>query len=123
MSKDINIVKIHNAVFYAFHGVADGEQDLGGKYEVDMEAYLDFRSAAEKDSLSDTLDYERAYNFIKDIVCKKKHMLIETVCYKIVDELFERFSPVEKVRVKVRKYNPPLKGVVEFVEAEVIKER
>ncbi len=121
--KDINIVKIHNAIFYAFHGVADGEQDLGGKYEVDMEASLDFRSAAEHDSLSETLDYERAYNFIKDIVCKKKHMLIETVCYRIVDELFAEFSRIEKIRVKVRKYNPPLKGVVEYVEAEVIRER
>jgi 7,8-dihydroneopterin aldolase/epimerase/oxygenase len=121
--KDINIVKIHNAVFYAFHGVADGEQDLGGKYEVDLEAYLDFRSAATNDSLAETLDYERAYNFIKDIVCKKKHMLIETVCYRIVDELFLEFSLVEKIRVKVRKYNPPLKGVVEYVEAEVIRER
>ena len=121
--KDINIVKIHNAVFYAFHGVADGEQDLGGKYEVDLEAYLDFRSAATNDSLAETLDYERAYNFIKDIVCKKKHMLIETVCYRIVDELFSEFSLVEKIRVKVRKYNPPLKGVVEYVEAEVMRER
>jgi len=121
--KDINIVKIHNAIFYAFHGVADGEQDLGGKYEVDMEASLDFRSAAEHDSLAETLDYERAYNFIKDIVCKKKHMLIETVCYRIVDELFAEFSRIEKIRVKVRKYNPPLKGVVEYVETEIIRER
>jgi len=121
--RDINIVKIHNAVFYAFHGVADGEQDLGGKYEVDMEAYLDFRSAAEKDSLDETLDYERAYNFIKDIVCKKKHMLIETVCYKIVDELFLKFPRIDKICVRVRKYNPPLKGVVEFVETEIVRER
>ena len=121
--KDINIVKIHNAVFYAFHGVADGEQDLGGKYEVDLEAYLDFISAANNDSLAETLDYERAYNFIKDIVCKKKHMLIETVCYRIVDELFSEFPLVEKILVRVRKYNPPLKGVVEYVETEVVKER
>jgi dihydroneopterin aldolase len=121
--KDINIVKIHNAVFYAFHGVADGEQDLGGKYEVDLEAYLDFRKAAELDSLAETLNYERAYNFIKDIICKKKYMLIETVCYRIVEELFSQFVILEKIMVRVRKYNPPLKGVVEYVEAEVTRER
>jgi len=121
--KDTNIVKIHNAVFYAFHGVADGEQDLGGKYEVDMEAFLDFKPAADNDSLANTLDYERAYSYIKDIVCKKKYMLIETVCYRIVEELFSEFQFLKKICVRVRKYNPPLKGVVECVEAEVIRER
>jgi len=121
--KDLNVVKIHNAVFYAFHGVADGEQDLGGKYEVDMEAYFDFRKAAETDSLTDTIDYEKAYNYIKNVVCQKKYMLIETVCYRIVDEIFSKFSRIERLRVKVRKYNPPLKGVVEYVEAEVFRER
>lgn len=121
--KDLNVVKIHNAVFYAFHGVADGEQDLGGKYEVDMEAYFDFLKAAETDSLNDTIDYEKAYNYIKNVVCQKKYMLIETVCYKIVDEIFNKFDRIEKLRVKVRKYNPPLKGVVEYVEAEVYRER
>ena len=32
------------------------------------------------------------------------------------------FPPIEKVAVRVRKNNPPLGGVVDCVEVEVIKE-
>ena len=121
--KDINIIKIKNATFYAFHGVADGEQDLGGKYEVDMDVYLNFKEAADNDLLEKTLNYEKAYNLIKETVCQHKFKLIETVCYNIVELLFEEFTSIERLQVKVRKYTPPLKGVVDFVEAEVIREK
>ena len=121
--KDINIIRIKNAAFYAFHGVADGEQDLGGKYEVDMEAYLNFKEAAKHDILEKTVSYEDAYNLIKDTVCQNKFKLIETVCYNIVELVFKEFICIERLQVRVRKYTPPLKGVVDFVEAEVIRDR
>ena len=121
--KDVNIIRIRNAAFYAFHGVASGEQDLGGKYEVDMEAHINFKEAADSDLLEKTLNYENAYDLIKDTMCKYKFKLIETVCYNIVELLFEEFTCVERLQVKVRKYTPPLKGVVDFVEAEIIRDR
>jgi len=121
--KDVNIIRIKNATFYAFHGVAGGEQDLGGKYEVDMKAYLNFKEAAKYDALEKTVNYEDAYNLIKDTVCQYKFKLIETICYHIIDLLFEEFASIDRLHVRVRKYTPPLKGVVDFVEAEVIRER
>ena len=121
--KDINIIRIKGATFYAFHGVASGEQELGGKYEVNMDAYFDFKKATKNDALEDTLNYVRAYELIKKAVCQYKFMLIETVCYNIVELFFEEFPYVERLQVKVKKYNPPLQGVVDFVEAEVIREK
>ena len=32
-----DIIRIINASFYAYHGVATDEQNLGGKFEVDVE--------------------------------------------------------------------------------------
>jgi 7,8-dihydroneopterin aldolase/epimerase/oxygenase len=121
--KDTNIIRLHNAVFYAYHGVASGEQDLGGKYEVDFEVYCDFHKAAVEDKLEYTLNYELVYDLIKNIICKEKYLLIETVTYKIANEVFEKYKIAEKVAVKVRKYSPPVKGVVSYVETEVIRER
>ena len=121
--KDVNIIRIKSATFYAFHGVTGGEQDLGGKYEVDMAAHIDFKEATDNDLLEKTLNYEEVYNIIKDTVCECKFMLIETVCYNIVELLFEEFPYIERLQVNVRKYSPPLKGVVDFVEAEIIKDR
>ena len=41
----------------------------------------------------------------------------------IADELLKQFDKIIKVAVRVRKNNPPLGGVVDCVEAEVIKAR
>jgi 7,8-dihydroneopterin aldolase/epimerase/oxygenase len=121
--KDINIIRLHNAVFYAYHGVALGEQDLGGKYEVDFEVHCNFQKAAKEDKLEYTLNYESVYDLIKNIICKEKYLLIETITYKIANEVFEKYPIAEKIAIKVRKYSPPVKGVVSYVETEVIKER
>ena len=48
--------------------------------------------------------------------------MANTIC-KIADELLIKFERISKVAVRVRKNNPPLGGVVETVEVEVIKDR
>jgi len=54
---------------------------------------------------------------------EQKNYLIESVATKIADELLTNFSSIEKIAVRVRKNNPPLGGVVDCVEVEVVKER
>ena len=44
---DRDIIRIKNASFYAYHGVADDEQNLGGKFEVDVELRSDLSAAME----------------------------------------------------------------------------
>ncbi len=53
----------------------------------------------------------------------KKYYLIESLAIEIADELLKKFDKIIKVAVRVRKNNPPLGGVVDCVEAEVIKDR
>ena len=53
---------------------------------------------------------------------EQKYYLIETLAIEIADELLKKFDKIIKVAVRVRKNNPPLGGVVDCVEAEVIKE-
>ncbi len=53
----------------------------------------------------------------------QKYYLIEALAAKIADELLKKFLAIEKVAVRVRKNNPPLGGLVDCVEVEVVKER
>ena len=39
--KKLGIIRIHNAVFYAYHGVLTDEQNLGGKFDVDVDLHCD----------------------------------------------------------------------------------
>ena len=119
----LNIIKISKATFYGYHGVMSEEQSVGGKFEADVDIYTDFSKAAKDDNLKETIDYHKVYSFMYNLALEQKYYLIESLAMKIADELLKKFSEIEKVAVRVRKNNPPLGGVVDHVEAEVIKER
>jgi dihydroneopterin aldolase len=65
---ELNVMRIKNAIFYAYHGAMVDEQNLGGKYEVDVDMFYDFSAAAESDSLKKTVDYEKVYAFIQTTI-------------------------------------------------------
>jgi 7,8-dihydroneopterin aldolase/epimerase/oxygenase len=118
-----NIIRIKKATFYAYHGVMSEEQSAGGKFEADVDIYTDFSSAAENDSLKETIDYDKVYKFMYQLALEEKHYLIETLAVKIADQLLNKFPQIEKAAVRIRKNNPPLGGLVDCVEVEVIKDR
>lgn len=119
----VNIIRIKNATFYGYHGVSNEEQNVGGKFEADIDIYTDFSKAAASDDINKTVDYYQVYSFLNQYAVKQKYYLIEALAVEIADELLKKFSRIIKVAVRVRKNNPPLGGVVDCVEAEVIKER
>jgi 7,8-dihydroneopterin aldolase/epimerase/oxygenase len=118
-----SIIRIKKATFYGYHGVMSEEQSVGGKFEADVDIYTDFSEAAKKDSLNQTIDYHKVYKVLYQLALEQKYYLIEAVASKIADELLTKFAAIEKIAVRVRKNNPPLGGVVDCVEVEVIKER
>ncbi|MDF1610587.1 dihydroneopterin aldolase [Stygiobacter electus] len=118
----INVIKIKNAVFYAYHGAMQEEQSIGGKFEIDIDMYTDFTQAAKDDSLKETIDYDKVYKFVSKIVHAKKYKLIETLAMYLAEQILNEYKSVTKIAVRVRKHSVPVGGVLDFVEAEVIRE-
>ncbi len=118
-----DIIRIKSASFYAYHGVAGDEQNLGGKFEVDVELHGDFSIAGEQDNLKLTIDYEVVYGIIRKTITQKKYYLLEALAKSIIDELMEQFQLIQAVKVIVRKPHPPVKGVVDYVEFERMETR
>ena len=110
-------VRLVNAVFYAHHGVMQEEHQLGGRYEVDVALNLDFEAAAQTDNLENTVDYERVYSLVEEIVTSNRFYLIEKLSYLIARRVMEAFDVVTEVEVTVRKPNPPVGGTLDRAEA------
>ena len=97
--------------FKAFHGVYDEERQLGGIYVADVLVYTDASGAMEGDDLGGTINYEKLYSIVS------KHMeepvkLIEHLAYKILQDVRVLVGGEDKIRVKIRKLQPPVgKGV------------
>lgn len=121
--KELNLIRMKNAVFYAYHGAFEDEQNLGGKFEFDVDMYCDLSAAAEHDSLKETVDYEKVYSFIRHTVLQKKYYLLEALANTIGKGLLQEFDAVQRVVIRVRKPHPPVKGVIDYVEVEISQER
>ena len=122
-NKKLDVIRLHNAVFYAYHGVLLDEQNLGGKFEVDVDLYCDLSRGAKSDHLTDTVDYERVYDCIHTLVLERKHLLIESLAGSIGRTILKLFSKVQSVTVRVRKPSAPVKGVIDYVEVELTETR
>jgi dihydroneopterin aldolase len=116
-ARSAGTVRLVNAVFYAHHGVMQEEHRIGGRYEVDVAMDLDFQAAAEHDDLARTVDYERVYNLVRDLVTGNKFYLIEKLAYRIAHAVLDTFDVVARAEVTVRKANPPVGGSVDRAEA------
>ena len=112
----IGTVRLVNAVFYAHHGVMQEEHRIGGRYEVDVSIDLDFETAAREDDLSATVDYEKVYRLVREIVTRNRFYLIERLAYLIAHAVVEVYPAVEAVEVTVRKPNPPVGGTADRAE-------
>ena len=110
-------VRLNNIVFYAHHGVMHEEHRIGGRYEVDVAITLDLEEAARSDDLSKTVDYEKVYRFVQQIVTENRFYLIERVAYLIAHQVHEAYPQIQSVEVTVRKPNPPVGGTADHAEA------
>ncbi len=112
-------VRLVNAVFYAHHGVMEEEHRIGGRYEVDVAIDLDVSDAAQTDDLSKTVDYERVYALVREVVTGNSSYLIERVASRIAEAVGKAYPAVEAVEVTVRKPNPPVGGPCDRAEVVV----
>lgn len=111
---------IENAEFFAYHGVRPEEQQLGGRYQVDVDIYYDARQAVVSDNLNDTVNYQEVLFLVNEHMNgDEPYSLIETLAFDIASSAVERFNKIDHVTVRVRKLNVPVQHVLDHVEAEI----
>lgn len=123
MAKGTDVIRIKNALFYAYHGVGTDEQTLGGKFEVDVDLVCDLSRGARTDHLKDTVDYVQVYDTIREAVTGRKYFLLEALGAAIAGNILKKFRQVQHVTIRVRKPGVPIKGVLDSIEVELSRKR
>lgn len=108
------LIEIEGMEFFAFHGHFEVEKIAGNRFVVNLKIETDCSKAALSDKLEDTLDYQKAYQVVKDEMAVPSDLL-EHVCQRIIIRIKSEFSEARKVVVKVSKINPPMGGPIEKV--------
>lgn len=115
-----DIIRLGSLSFYGFHGVTAAEKETGRVFEVDCEVEVDLSDAGRSDRLTDTVDYKKVYDVIKETVEDKAFSLLEGLAQHIAVKILD-FFPVYRVTLKVRKMNPPIAGQIKFIEVEITR--
>lgn len=110
----MGIIEIEGMKFYAFHGHFESEQIVGNEFSVDLKIETDCDKAAISDNLDDALNYQTAYEIVKQEMAQPSKLL-ESVAKRILDTLYEEFKSITKAKVKISKMNPAMGGEIEKV--------
>ncbi len=111
-------VSLEGMEFYARHGYYEEERVIGNKYSVDVTIDVDVTEAALADKLDGTVNYEKVYEIVQEVMSIDANLL-EHLAGKMIKALKENFSQINQVKVRVSKYNPPIKGLCHKATVEL----
>lgn len=115
-------ILLENIRFFAYHGVAPQETTVGNEFVVSLRLKTDIARAMESDDVADIVNYAEIHQAVKeemDIPSK----LLEHVAGRIVRRLFNDFTTIERIDLKLSKRNPPMGADIETAGVEVHIER
>ena len=107
-------IKLNGLEFYAYHGCLQEEQVIGNNFVVDITMDTEMQKASCSDDLSDALNYAEAYEIVKQEMLVRSNLL-EHLCRRILDKLFESFEQLNWAQVCVTKLKPPIDGKMQSV--------
>jgi len=100
-------IALERIEFDGRHGATAVERRTTRKFEVDVELDVDAAVAERSDLLADTVDYSRVADVIVGIGAGEPHHLLESLARRMLDAVRERFPRVHRMRLELRKLNPP----------------
>lgn len=108
--------------FYGYHGVLPQERQLGQRFRVDVELFLDLSPAGTTDDPSRAVDYAKVYRVVEEVVTGSPCQLIEALAEKVARALVASF-PVEEVAVRVEKPAAPVPGHFAYMGVEIWRKK
>ncbi|HEX7345011.1 MAG TPA: dihydroneopterin aldolase [bacterium] len=114
MPEKADRIRLNNLLFWGRHGCFPSEQELGNRFEVDVELQVDAARAARLDRIDLTVDLSLVYDAVRRHVEGKPCRLIETLAYRILGDLL-KLDKVKAATVRLRKLSPPFSGAIQGV--------
>jgi len=116
-------IMLKGMVFYGHHGISEAERRDAQKFLVDVTVTYPLQAAARADDLSLTIDYGGLYDMVKSVILGPSVNLLETLAENIAGKALKHYSGAQKVRVRVKKTQPPIKGDLRWAAVDIERGR
>lgn len=94
--------------FYGYHGLFNEEEKLGQRFFIDLQCGVDLSPSGNTDEIGHTVSYADIYDVVKLTFEAKRTKLIEALAQNIATALFEAFSDIGWIIVRIRKPEAPI---------------
>lgn len=116
-------IAVRNLALFAYHGVFEGEREIGQRFYLDVVVEADLEPASSADAVDKTVDYAQLVNVVSNAFTEKRQQLLETLAERVARRVFESFAIVEAVEVTIRKPSAPIEAVFDCVEIQIRRTR
>ena len=120
MHKDKIIIKgLHCSVRV---GVKKEEQEVKRNCELDFFIYFDVTAAGRTDDLDLTVNYSKVIDIVQELSRTVQYKLLEAFAFRLFEEIF-RSTSARRIRLRVKKMNPPIEARFQYVGVELVRNR
>lgn len=112
---ETGVILIEKLDIYAYHGFFSEEERLGQRFVLDLALETDLRPSAVSDALADTVNYGTVVGVVTEVFTTRRFNLLEAAARAVAMAVLERFPPVTRVEVTLRKPAPPIHATLASV--------
>lgn len=112
-------IAIKGLEIFANHGVFKEEQEKGQPFLVNATLYFDTAKAGRTDELSDSVDYGKVCELIKDFMTQYRMNLLETIANRLARKILMAFPEIEAVTLEIEKPQAPIPMKFENVSVKI----
>jgi dihydroneopterin aldolase len=116
-------ITVRNLALFAYHGVFEGEREIGQRFYLDVVVEADLAPASISDSVDETVDYAALVDVISQAFSETRQKLLETLAERVAQRIFQRFPIVQTAEVTIRKPSAPIEAVFDSVEIHIRRQR
>jgi dihydroneopterin aldolase/2-amino-4-hydroxy-6-hydroxymethyldihydropteridine diphosphokinase len=110
---------IKDLEIYAYHGVNIEEKNMGQRFIISIDLWLNLREAGLSDDLTKTVNYAELCHNIEKEFTKEKYDLIEKCVEKLAEYILLSYSSVEKVKILLKKPWAPIGKPLDYAAVEI----
>lgn len=112
-------IYIKDLQVYGFHGVNQQEKDMGQRFMISVELFLDLKEAGDTDDLNKTVNYGELCLVIEEQFKEKKYDLIEKAAEKLAQFILLKYDIVQRIKLKIKKPWAPIGKPLEYAAVEI----
>ena len=116
-------IQLRDLRVFAYHGVNPEERQFGQSFFIDLDLTTDFAAAVHGDDIGDTVSYAQVAKTLKNTLTEQRFDLIEKAAQVAVDAILRDYPAVQRVRLRLKKPDAPMKAECAFAAVELTKER